>query len=97
MERESTRSGLEGCKTFIPEPNTPYAPYAPYEAMDVLPLKKENVIRSINIEQLDYGYTVRVGCQTFAISKKHDLINLLNQYIEDPNTTESLYNKGKLF
>lgn len=91
MERESTRSGLEGCKTFNPEPNTPY------EAMDVLPLKKENVIRSINIEQLDYGYTVRVGCQTFAISKKHDLINLLNQYIEDPNTTESLYNKGKLF
>lgn len=53
-------------------------------------------IRQINIEQLDYGYIVRVGCQTLAISDKSKLIASLIEYINEPGKTEDKYYERKL-
>lgn len=53
--------------------------------------------RTITIEPQDYGYIVRVGCQTLCISKKEDLIEKLVAYLSDPFAIEQKYNKGELF
>lgn len=58
---------------------------------------QQNKIRQINIEQLNRGYIVRVGCQNFAFSTKAELIGKLTQYIDEPNKTEEKWNKGDLF
>jgi hypothetical protein len=54
-------------------------------------------LRSINIEPLNRGYVVRVGCQTFAIGTKKLLLVKLTEYLTDPQGTESKWNKGELF
>jgi hypothetical protein len=57
----------------------------------------ENKIRQIQLEQLNRGYVVRVGCQTFAIADSTELIAYLTTYILDPNKTEKKWFEGKLF
>jgi hypothetical protein len=54
-------------------------------------------LRSINIEPLNRGFVVRVGCQSFAIGTKRLLIDKLTQYLSDPQGTEDKWNKGELF
>lgn len=44
--------------------------------------------RQINIEPLNYGFIVRVGCQTFAIETPDKLIEKLTGYLKDPSTVE---------
>jgi hypothetical protein len=55
-----------------------------------------NKARKILIEELDYGYLVKVGCQTVVIEKSEKLIKILTQYLTDPQATENLYHTGKL-
>jgi hypothetical protein len=52
--------------------------------------------REINISPLDYGYIVRVGCQTLAIESKQDLIKHLTDYLNNQNETENKYNNKQL-
>ena len=52
-----------------------------------------NRCNNINIEQVDIGYMVRVGCKQFAIEDKVRLIRLLTSYIDDPNNLTSYFNK----
>lgn len=59
------------------------------------PIKQK--IREIRIEQLAYGFIVRVGCKSFAIETKEQLIKKLTQYINNPEETEKLWDSGKLF
>lgn len=54
-------------------------------------VERENRIRSINIEPLDYGFILRVGFQSLAIESKQDLIKYLTDYLNNPNKTESKY------
>ena len=55
-----------------------------------------NRARPICIEELDYGYLVKVGCQTVVIEKTEKLIKVLSQYLTDPQATEKLYHMRKL-
>lgn len=48
----------------------------------------------INIEQLDHGYIVRVGCKSFAIETKEKLIIRLAAYLSDvPGVTKDFFDK----
>lgn len=51
--------------------------------------------REVKIVPLDKGYLVTVGCQTIAIADTITLIEKLNRYLQDPFTSEHLYNQGK--
>lgn len=53
-----------------------------------------NKIRDVRIEQLNYGYIVRVGCHSFAIETKEKLINLLSEYMGSPEITEKNWFNG---
>lgn len=57
---------------------------------------RPNQIRQINIEQLNHGYIVRVGCHSFAIETKAQLIAQLSAYIQEPALTEEKWFKGTL-
>lgn len=56
-----------------------------------------NTIRSIQINQLNRGYVVVVGCQSFAIENSSTLIAKLAEYINSPAATEQKWNEWKLF
>ncbi len=53
-------------------------------------------IREIHIIELNRGFTVQVGCHTFAISKAEELIQLLSEYIAHPSETESKWFNNQL-
>ena len=57
----------------------------------------ENKIRQINIEEVNSGFIVRVGCHTFAISTKAELTTKLIEYINEPVKTEKKWYAGDLF
>ena len=57
---------------------------------------RPNKIRQINIEELNHGYIVRVGCHNFAIETKAQLIAQLSAYIQEPALTEKKWFDGKL-
>ena len=44
--------------------------------------------RNFSVSKLNYGYVVNVGCHSFAIEAKENLIKLLTEYISDPNAKE---------
>ena len=54
-------------------------------------------IKDIRIEQLEYGYIIRVGCQSFAIEQADKLIEYLTEYINKPDETEKDWYSGILF
>lgn len=58
---------------------------------------RPNEIRQISIEGLNHGYIVRVGCHSFAIETKAQLIAQLSAYIQEPALTEKKWFNGKLF
>lgn len=60
-------------------------------------VRQENKIRQINIEEVNRGYIVRVGCHTFAISTKAELTTKLTEYINEPAKTEKKWYSGDLF
>lgn len=57
----------------------------------------QNVIRPIMIRQLNHGYTVEVGCQTFAIESASTLIAKLSEYILNPSETERKWIEERKF
>lgn len=61
------------------------------------PTPSNRDIRNIQIDPLDRGFVVRVGCQTFAIEDKGVLIAKFIEYINNPIATEQKYKEGKLF
>lgn len=56
-----------------------------------------NKIRDIGIQEVAKGYIVVVGCSTFAIGTKEELITKLIEYINEPEKTEQKWFEGKLF
>lgn len=47
-----------------------------------------NKMRGVNIEQLNYGYIVTVGCHKFAIEKWQKVVETLALYMSDPAEAE---------
>jgi len=78
----NTTEGLSEVTGRIPQPDYP---------------KPLNTIRPITIEQLNHGYVVKVGCQTFAIESATHLISKLEAYITNPAKTEQKWQEGVLF
>ena len=39
---------------------------------------------NVNIETLDFGYVVRVGCKSFAFETKEKMIEKLLEYLNNP-------------
>jgi len=56
-----------------------------------------NKMKPINIQQMDYGFIVTVGCQTLAIENKTQLISKFIEYVNAPAETETKHLEGKLF
>lgn len=56
------------------------------------PLKIDKIL----IEQMDYGYLVKAGCQTLCVETKKNLITLFTEYINDPRRVRSLYDANDL-
>lgn len=54
-------------------------------------------IRHIEIDQLNYGYIITVGCHKFAIEDQAKAANLIEQYMKNPSDIESKWFKGELF
>ena len=52
--------------------------------------------RRITIKQLDHGYVVNIGCQTFAIESVGKLISNLEKYLNSPIETEEEWLSGNL-
>lgn len=61
----------------------------PSMPQDVAPVTAPVFKYSINIEPLNRGFVVRVGCQSFAVSSKQELIKLFAAYILDPEKVET--------
>jgi len=57
--------------------------------------ESKNRVKQIRIEQLDYGYSVRVGCQSFAIETVEKLMTALDKYLANPDTVERAWYDGK--
>lgn len=54
-----------------------------------------NKIKDINIKELDHGYIVHVGCQTFAFENTKKLISALNSYLKEPAKVEENWLNNK--
>jgi len=57
--------------------------------------ENRNRANRINIEQLDLGYIVTVGCQKFAIESSDKLVDALSKYLKDPSKVEKEWYDGK--
>lgn len=79
------------------ERESDYVGISPRSLVGEIEARPSQPLRSINIEPLNRGFVVRVGCQTFAIGTKRLLIDKLTQYLSDPQGTEDKWNKGELF
>ena len=51
----------------------------------------------INIRQVNNGFLVHVGCQTFVFESFEKLSKYLSMYFENPQETEEKHFKGELF
>lgn len=45
-------------------------------------------IRTLTVEQLNFGYIVRVGCHSFAIETHEKVSKLVGEYLANPSGTE---------
>lgn len=50
---------------------------------------------SIHIEPLNFGYMVRVGCQSFAIETADKLVTAMAAYLADPAKVQKQWFAGK--
>lgn len=51
---------------------------------------------NINIEPLNRGFLVTVGCQRIAISSKEELKKNFNEYIDNPSEYTKKYNNNEV-
>lgn len=51
--------------------------------------------KRITINKLDYGYVVKIGCQSFAIESEKKVISGLTKYLDNPSEEEKRWFKEK--
>lgn len=52
--------------------------------------------REISIQPMNYGFVVRVGCQTFVFETAEKMMTNLNSYLADPDGIERAWLNGSL-
>ena len=64
---------------------------------EVMPPQPTNSGRaySIHIEPLNFGYMVRVGCQSFAIESTDKLVTALAAYLAEPEKVQNMWFAGQ--
>jgi len=62
-------------------------------AVQPLPPRRQKA-RLIQIQQLDHGFHVEVGCQNFAVESVDALIHRLNVYLKNPEDAEQKWLTG---
>lgn len=50
-----------------------------------------NRIKEIRVTQVDHGYIVNVGCQTFAVESIKRLVKNIEKYLESPDEVEKAW------
>lgn len=55
-----------------------------------------NHIRKFSVEQLEYGYLVKVGCHTFALERHTTVTRMIGEYLANPQETESKWFANEL-
>lgn len=82
------------------ESNRPTESRALDQAEAVPPLEQvveSNRIERIEINEMNYGYTVQVGCQKFVFETPEKLIQKLTAYLKNPDEIRNRWmTKGKL-
>ena len=53
-----------------------------------IPTPRSNQARRVEINQVNHGYIVNVGCQTLVFENMDTLIEKLTAYLKDPNAVE---------
>lgn len=53
-------------------------------------------IREITIKPLDYGFIVKVGCQSFAMETKETVVEKLTTYLNNPSDTEVKWMRDRI-
>lgn len=53
-------------------------------------------IRDVKINQVNYGYIVKIGCHPFVFETAERLIEKLGVYLKEPNKTERNWYNGSL-
>lgn len=48
-----------------------------------------NKIRDFSVKELNYGFLIKVGCHSFAISTAAEAGRLITEYLKDPKGTEA--------
>jgi len=79
----------------MPAPNRPEQLIS--EARTTIRDPNYNKMKPIQINQVDQGFVVVVGCQTLAIETKQQLISKFIEYVNAPAETEAKHLEGKLF
>ncbi len=69
------------------EPSTMRQRY-PMAPEGCIPTPRSNQARRVEINQVNYGYVVSVGCQTLVFENMDTLIDKLTAYLKDPNAVE---------
>ena len=52
-------------------------------------------MKDIIIKEMDYGYLVKIGCQTLCIESDKKLLKALKKYMKDPEGVEELHAQGE--
>ncbi len=73
---------------------SPDEPQCEAEAPAPMAAPDRMVIRDVKIKQLNFGYTVQVGCNSFAIETKEKLLTALGDYLNDPQGVEKKWFEG---
>lgn len=60
------------------------------------PMPVKNKAYEVRVNQMDFGYLVNIGCQSFSIESNKKLVKFLEMYWKDPKGTEKLWYSGKL-
>lgn len=52
-------------------------------------------IEDILIREMNYGYLVKIGCQTIVVETPKKLVKALKKYLKDPAGVEELFMQGE--
>jgi len=74
---------------------TPYPTACESECSEPMPTQpSRSVPFAIQIESLNFGYIVRVGCQSFAIESADKLVTALAAYLAEPEKVQRMWFDG---
>lgn len=58
-------------------------------------IEQTREFKKIIIDKLDYGYVIKIGCQSFAIESEKKVLSGLTTYLNNPSEEEKRWFKEK--